>query len=283
MVWYHNSSHGEINTDGDDDINELFEHIMHTLHVHGVRGAIEGSVEALNYYKTNQEPYAVNDNSWKTSELYLAVKEAIENDVFYPEYAPDSLNNPEHFFGAAKEYTYMLNFSMWEMGKEFWTDKNAAGDGSLEPEWSDSTLTPEGVLLVNPLGYALFNKYFAPVLSKPDINTLRVMFQDNDGGLSGYVSDGAAALIQPIGSLADQTVEAGSSLNPSEILSKSTADETQIGLMKIPSGYSMISEKVGNKGAKLTWDGINDLEVIYNADLNQDMLTAGIPYNNEFG
>ena len=192
MVWYQNSSHGGTNVDGDDDITELFEHIMHTLHVHGVRGAVEGSIEALNYYKTNQEPYAANDNSWKTSELYLAVKEALENGVFYPEYAPDSLNNPEHFFGAAKEYTYLLNFSMWEMGKEFWIDKNASGDGSLEPEWSDSALTPEGILSLNPIGYELFNKYFAPVLSKPDFNTLRSMFQDNDEGLSGYVPDGAA-------------------------------------------------------------------------------------------
>ena len=85
---------------------------------------------------------------------------------------------------------------MWEMGKEFWIDKNALGDGSLEPEWSDSALTPEAILSINPLGYELFNKYFAPVLSKPDFNTLRSMFQDNDEGLSGYVSDESAALAQ---------------------------------------------------------------------------------------
>ena len=82
MVWYQNSSHGEVTSTGDNDITELFEHIIHTLHVHGVRGAVEGSVEALNYSKTNKEPYATNDNSWKTSELYLAVKEAVENGIF---------------------------------------------------------------------------------------------------------------------------------------------------------------------------------------------------------
>ena len=45
----------------------------------------------------------------------------------------------------------------------------------------------------NPLGYALFNTYFAPVLSKPDFTTLRSMFQDNDGGLSGYQPDAVEA------------------------------------------------------------------------------------------
>ena len=82
---------------------------------------------------------------------------------------------------------------MWEMGKEFWLDKNASGDGVLEGEWSETANTPAGVLAENPLGYALFNTYFAPVLSKPDFTTLRSMFQDNDGGLSGYQPDAVEA------------------------------------------------------------------------------------------
>ena len=53
--------------------------------------------------------------------------------------------------------------------------------------------TPAGVQENNPLGYALFNKYFAPVLSKPDVATLRSMFQNNDGGLSGYVADATSS------------------------------------------------------------------------------------------
>jgi hypothetical protein len=262
MVWYQNSSHDGVTTTGDNDITELFEHIMHTLHVHGVRGAVEGSVEALNYYKTNQEPYEANDNSWKTSELYLAVKEAVENDIFYPEYAPDLLDHPKAFEVAAKEYTYALNFSMWEMGKEFWTDKNVAGDGSLEPEWSDSALTPEGVLLVNPLGYSLFNKYFAPVLSKPDFITLRSMFQDNDGGLSGYVSDEAAALAQPIGSLADQSVEAGISLNLSEILSSFSSDGDSyswINVYDATGGNNFVKNGVEIDASAGAWVSSSDL------------------------
>jgi len=41
----------------------------------------------------------------------------------------------------------------------------------------------------NPLGYAMFNNYMAPVASKPKIHIVRSMFQDNDGGVSGYVSN----------------------------------------------------------------------------------------------
>ena len=194
MIWYKNST-GTIGS-GDGDIQELFEHALHTIHPWGVRGAVEGSIDALNYGKADGsgDPHDANDTSWKTSELYLALKEAVDNGVFDPSgYAADPLNNPEDFMKAAIEYTYILNFSMWEMGKEFWLDKNSSGDGILEGEWSETANTPAGILAENPLGYALFNTYFAPVLSKPDFTTLRSMFQDNDGGLSGYQPDAVAA------------------------------------------------------------------------------------------
>ena len=194
MIWYQNSS-GTIGS-GDGDIQELFEHALHTIHPWGVRGAVEGSIDALNYTKADGsgDPHDANDTSWKTSELYLAFKEAVDNGVLDPSgYANDPLNNPEDFMKAAIEYTYILNFSMWEMGKEFWLDKNASGEGVLEGEWSETASTPAGVLAENPLGYALFNTYFAPVLSKPDFTTLRSMFQDNDGGLSGYQPDAVEA------------------------------------------------------------------------------------------
>ena len=188
MVWYQNST-GVINS-GDGDIQELFEHVLHTLHPWGVRGAVEGSEEALNYTKVgSQYPHDANDSSWKTSELYLAMKEAMDNGVFDPSgYTPDPLNDPEQFHPAATEYTYILNFSMWEMGKEFWPDK-VNFEGALEGEWSVTASDPTGVLAENPLGHELFLKYFNPVLSKPDFETLRSMFQDNDQGESGYALD----------------------------------------------------------------------------------------------
>ena len=47
MVWYKNiDSQGT----GDDDINEILEHTLHTLHRFGVRGGVEGSTEALTHY-----------------------------------------------------------------------------------------------------------------------------------------------------------------------------------------------------------------------------------------
>jgi hypothetical protein len=45
------------------------------------------------------------------------------------------------------------------------------------------------MLANNPLGYALFNTYFAPVLSKPDFATIESIFGENDTGVSGYVVD----------------------------------------------------------------------------------------------
>jgi hypothetical protein len=49
--------------------------------------------------------------------------------------------------------------------------------------------TPSGIQTNNILGYNLFNSYFAPVLTKPSFVTLRNIFQDNGGGVSGYFAD----------------------------------------------------------------------------------------------
>jgi hypothetical protein len=44
MVWYKNNNGW--NGTGTKDIEEVFEHIMHTIHLYGVRGGVEGSVVA---------------------------------------------------------------------------------------------------------------------------------------------------------------------------------------------------------------------------------------------
>ena len=182
MVWYQNSSNGAVSTAGDTDIQELLEHLMHTIHLYGVRGGVTGSEAALNA--------DVEQAGWNSTELYLALKEAVDNGAFdISGYGDADYTNPNTYGVASKEYTYVLNFGMWEFGSEFWPDKDANGLGSLAGEWADNVRTPAGVQENNPLGYELFNKYFAPVLSKPDVATLRSMFQDNDGGLSGYVAD----------------------------------------------------------------------------------------------
>ena len=82
-----------------------------------------------------------------------------------------------------KEYMYLLNYSMREFVSTLWDG------GSLAPEWNDNSRTPQGSETNNPLGFALFNKYFDPVLSKPSVETLREIFKDNDKGESGYIPD----------------------------------------------------------------------------------------------
>ena len=172
MVWYKNiDSKGT----GDDDINEIIEHTLHTLHRFGVRGGVEGSTEALNAESEEQDI--------SNSEIFLAMKEAYNNGIFDIEgYGNADINNQEIWGVLCKEYTYLLTYGMWEFS-EFWEG------GSLSPEWSDDARTPEGVLANNPLGYELYNSYFKPVISKPSKEILRTIFQDNDQGDSGYTPD----------------------------------------------------------------------------------------------
>ena len=172
MVWYKNiDSKGT----GDDDINEIIEHTLHTLHRFGVRGGVEGSTEALNAESEEQDI--------SNSEIYLAMKEAYNNGVFDIEgYGNADINNQEIWGVLCKEYTYLLTYGMWEFS-EFWEG------GSLSPEWNDDARTPEGVLANNPLGYELYNSYFKPVISKPSPEIFRTIFQANDQGDSGYTPD----------------------------------------------------------------------------------------------
>ena len=177
MVWYRNSSDGEVNNVGDYDIAEVLEHLMHTIHLYGVPGAVTGSLNAL------QWDYEFH-SGWQTSELYYAMKEAVDNGVFsLKDYGDENINTPDTYSVASKEYLYLLNFGMWEYGQEFWEN------GSLAPEWDDKARTPSGVQQYNPLGYALFNNYLNPVLSKPSLSDLRTIFQDNNMGVSGYEAD----------------------------------------------------------------------------------------------
>ena len=177
MIWYQNSSDGAVNTVGDYDIAEVLEHLMHTIHLYGVPGAVTGSQDALQW-----DPEYHRD--WQTSELYYAMKEAVDNGVFsLTDYMDGNIDSPETYRLISKEYLYLLNFGMWEYGQEFWEN------GTLAPEWNDNARTPTGVQQNNPLGFALFNNYLKPVLSKPTLSDLRSIFQDNDGGVSGYVSD----------------------------------------------------------------------------------------------
>ena len=199
MVWYKNTSGPDPST-SDRDIEEIMEHLFHTIHNFGIPGAVEGSATQV----PMETLISILDNnpsfSWTTTELHLAMKEAIDAGLYDPSgYATDWATDSDAAVVAYKEYTYLVNWSMWDMS-EFWDGE------SLSPEWDDTLKTPAGMLANNTLGYAMFNKYFAPVLSKPDFNILKRIFQDNDAGVSGYVAQPAASRVQEIDWFADSGI-----------------------------------------------------------------------------
>ena len=180
MIWYLNSS--AASGSGDADIVEVIEHIFHTIHQYGVRGAVSGS-----FYGLSWDPET--DSDWNTRELYYAIKEAVDESVFdITDYGDASYNTASTFKLIAKEYLYLLNFNMWEYSS-LWSG------GSLDPEWADQARTPSGIDANNPLGYALYNDYIKPVLTKPSKTVLENIFQDGDvgdptvAGSSGYTPE----------------------------------------------------------------------------------------------
>jgi hypothetical protein len=131
--------------------------------------------------------YSYLSGDWASGPLYSAMKEAYDGGVWDSEgYGGDAwMTDPEMFEVAQKEYLYLLNFCMFDYTM-LWEN------GTLSPEWSDSARTPEGILENNPLGLELFNEYIAPAISRPDVPTIRDIFQDGDvgdptvAGSSGY-------------------------------------------------------------------------------------------------
>ena len=174
MVWYLNSS-GTPGT-GDEDAQEVIEHVFHTLHMHGLDAA-------------TLKMYPQISADWATSDLYAAMAQAFDAGKWDPSgYAPNWKSDSGQYEVAVKEYLYLLNFCMFEY-TELWDG------GSLAPEWTDDMRTQSGILANNPLGYALFNTHIGDVISKPTLATIRSIFQDGDigdptqAGSSGYVAD----------------------------------------------------------------------------------------------
>ena len=177
MVWYLNST-GDGYGDGDNDAQEVIEHVFHTLHMHGLDAV---SLKLYSYISAD----------WASGPLYAAMEEAYDTGMWDSSgYGGNTWKTDgDAFEVAAKEYLYLLNFAMFEY-TELWDG------GSLAPEWSDLMRTQAGILANNPLGYALHNTYIAPVISKPSLATIRSIFQDGNtpaqddpslAGVSGYV------------------------------------------------------------------------------------------------
>ena len=186
MVWYLNSTGSGYGV-GDEDAQEVIEHVFHTLHMHGL------PADDIKLY-----PFLAAD--WDSSDLYNAMVEAYDAGKWDPsgyEPSPGAFKtNSDAFEVAAKEYLYLLNFCMFEY-TDLWEG------GSLAPEWSDDMRTQAGILANNPLGYAFHNTYIATVISKPSLTTIRSIFQDGNtpaqdnpalAGASGYVADAIGGL-----------------------------------------------------------------------------------------
>ena len=231
MVWYRNIESPNPPT-GRNDIAEIMEHVLHTIHMLGIKGAVEGSLQALN-------------GSDQSSEVYKAMDEAVENGAFDLEGYGGSLDRDLDSTGQVilKEYLYLLTFGMWEYN-EFWDG------GSLAPEWSDSARTPEGVLDLNPLGYALFTKYLAPIISQPSKEILLDMFQDNDQGDHGYLSDTVEKNVISL------IVEEG-------IVAESALTVSDLNEVIVRNGQDVLSHTIEYGGQAYKYQDVDKLTMVY--------------------
>jgi hypothetical protein len=231
MVWYRNIESPNPPT-GRNDTAEIMEHVLHTIHMLGIKGAVEGSLQALN-------------GSDQSSEVYKAMDEAVENGAFDLEGYGGSLDRDLDFTGQVilKEYLYLLTFGMWEYN-EFWDG------GSLAPEWSDSARTPEGVLDLNPLGYALFTKYLAPIISQPSKEILLDMFQDNDQGDHGYLSDTVEKNVISL------IVEEG-------IVAESALTVSDLNEVIVRNGQDVLSHTIEYGGQAYKYQDVDKLTMVY--------------------
>ena len=159
-------------TDAIDSVSEVLEHILHTLHIAGVRGT------------TNSDAYTDLNVQSTSSAFYIAMKEAVDNGIFditYYSITLDGNETSEQRTLLGKEYSYLLTFGMWEYISVY------ISGGSLAPEWADSCRTQSGIQLNNPLGFKLYNDYFAKMIAKPTTTQLNTMFINGNQGTSGYV------------------------------------------------------------------------------------------------
>ena len=173
------------------------------------------------------------------------MNEAVENGVFDLEGYGGSLERDLEFTGKVilKEYLYVLTFGMWEYS-EFWEM------GSLAPEWSDSARTPEGVLELNPLGHALYTKYLAPVISQPSKEILLDMFQNNDQGDHGYLSDTVEKNVISL------IVEEG-------IVAESALTVSDLNEVIVRNGQDVLSHTIEYGGQAYKYQDVDKLTMVY--------------------
>ena len=126
-----------------------------------------------------------------TGLLWDAAAEAIENGVYDDsDYLhlkaikePDSDVKSFYRTAVMTEYAYALTYAQWGYINKYTEDL------SLDPEWSDDYLTAKAIRKGNPLGHKLYKKYLTKIISRPSESALENMYQDNNGGISGYIPD----------------------------------------------------------------------------------------------
>ena len=181
FIWQHNLPGDAIKT-SNEQITEVLEHLLHTLVRFALPGAYPGQFIFIED-RTAYQNFDEEDNEFQWSGLlYEAAQEAIKTGVFdATDYEHVGKNSFDYWKMVTVEYQYALTFAEWGFNPKY--------SGSMDPEWSDSHLTPESIKKDNPLGHQLYEDYISKVLTKPSSEKLESMFQINNQGLSGYEPD----------------------------------------------------------------------------------------------
>ena len=156
-----------------NQITETIEHLLHSITNFDLIGPYPSEFNV----KTPSGP------------VWNALQEAISNGAYDRsdyDHLPD--NNDGHA-AVMTEYLYCLIYAEWSFIPKY------VDGGSLAPEWSDDALTKESIASNNPLGHFLYENYIKKVIAKPNEQTLELIFQDNNKGISSYITDNDSALI----------------------------------------------------------------------------------------
>ncbi|PQM59940.1 MAG: hypothetical protein CML40_07105 [Rhodobacteraceae bacterium] len=162
-VWELDDKVADFSVDG--AVTETLEHLLHTISQHGFPVVYPNQL----------------NNSTPEGPLWDAMQEAITNGVFNDDQYK-LMDDGSNYYDTLvmREYVYLLTYAEWDYITEF------VDGGTLAPEWSDNSRTPEQVAINNPLGHALYTNYISKIISKPDESVLKEIFSPN--APSGYVS-----------------------------------------------------------------------------------------------
>ena len=103
---------------------------------------------------------------------------------------------------------------------------------------------------MNPLGHALFTKYLAPVISRPSKEILLDVFQDNDQGAHGYLSD---TIERNVISL---IVEEG-------IVAESALTVSDLNEVIVRNGQDVLSHTIEYGGQAYAYQDVDQLTMVY--------------------